>query len=425
MASGTSFRITVICLLTVTILTVSLVSYFNSTNKRIRYFFDSVRNDDSGLSFPVDEKNKTIREINRSMNKVNEQIRKLKIENSQQEKYFQKILELVATGIITYDNKGVIHHANSSAKRLLSMDVLTHLQQIGRIDERLLLTIKGLKPFEKQLVAVNAGQGEIQLLLKSSSFGSSLNELTILSVQDIKQELDEKEVDAWMKLIRVLMHEIMNSITPITTLSETLSGIYQSEGRQIEPGKLTEKKITTTLQGLNVIKDQGKGLLKFVESYRKLTRIPRPEMKSFKVSSLFSRVKILTDSLEKGSNINISFSLSETDFEFFADENLISLVMINLIKNAIEANKNNADCNITVTAKNGIDNCTEISVSDNGPGINKEEMEEIFIPFFTTKENGSGIGLSISKQIMGAHGGSLKVYSVPGKETVFCMRFAT
>ncbi|MBG0861104.1 MAG: ATP-binding protein [Bacteroidales bacterium] len=357
------------------------------------------------------------------MNNVNHQIQQLKIENRQQEQYFQKILEHLATGIITYDAKGFIHHANSASKRLLSTEVLTHLQQIERVDRKLFRTIAGLKPFERSLVAVNTRLGEIQLLLKTTSFGSAENELMILSVQDIKHELDEKEVDSWMRLIRVLMHEIMNSITPITSLSESLLNIYRSGDKPAMPEKVTEKTVSTTFHGLNVIREQGKSLMAFVESYRKLTRIPKPEMKLFRVSDLFSRVNILSDSLEKGNSTEISFLINEPDLEIFADENLVSLVLINLIKNAVEANMDNPACKISVIAGSDLNRHPEICVTDNGPGISEENLEEIFIPFFTTRENGSGIGLSISKQIMGAHGGTLKVRSVPEKETVFCMSF--
>ncbi len=418
-----SLRFSIICSATIIILTVNLISYLNRTNRNIRFFFDSVRNDDSNLSFPVDNKTTSLRELNQSMNRVNQQIQHLKIENRQQEQYFQKILEHLATGIITYNNKGFILHANSSAKRLLSLDVLTHLQQIERVDKKLFLILKDLKPFERHLVAVSTKQGEIQLSLKSTSFGSDDNELIILSLQDIKHELDEKEVDSWMRLIRVLMHEIMNSITPITSLSESLSNIYRSGDKPVIPAEVTEKTIATTLQGLNVIKEQGKGLMSFVESYRKLTRIPKPEMKSFKISDLYSRVKILSDSLEKGENIKINFDSENPVLEIFADENLISLVLINLIKNAVEANEKNPDCKINIYAGLDPSGKPEICVTDNGPGISRENLEEIFIPFFTTREKGSGIGLSISRQIMGAHGGTLKVRSIPDKETVFCMNF--
>ena len=316
-----SIRFSVLCAVIISILTVSLISYLNRTNKNIRFFFDSVRNDDSNLAFPVDNKSGSLKELHQSMNNVNQQIQHLKIENAQQEQYFQKILEHLATGIITYNHKGFILHANSTAKRLLSMDVLTHLQQIERIDKKLLLIIKNLKPFERHLVAINTKQGEIQLSLKSTSFGYDKNELIILSVQDIKHELDEKEVDSWMRLIRVLMHEIMNSITPITSLSKSLSNIYQPGEKPVTPQDITEKTIATTLQGLNVIKEQGKGLMEFVESYRKLTRIPKPEMKFFKVSELFSRVKLLADSIETGEKTEFSFIIDNSDLEIFADEN--------------------------------------------------------------------------------------------------------
>jgi len=314
-------------------------------------------------------------------------------------------------------------HANSAAKRLLSAEVLTHLSQIERIDKKLYNTIKSIKPFERKLVALNNEQGETQLSLKAISFGIKGNELIILSVQDIKHELDEKELESWMKLIRVLMHEIMNSITPITSLSESLLKIYTKNGDPVTPEEVTSRAIDTTLQGLNVIKDQGKGLMSFVESYRKLTRVPEPEKKIFKVADLLSRVQILYDSLEKNRKVELSLKVTNPDLEIFADQNLISQVLINLLKNALEANEDNPDTRITIAANTDIDNRPELCVIDNGPGISEAKLDEIFVPFFTTKEKGSGIGLSISRQIMKVHGGNLKVRSVPDKETIFCLSF--
>ena len=418
-----SLRFSIICFLTIITLTISLISYLNSANKKIRYFFDSVRNDDSNLSFPVDTKNASLRALYQSMNGVNQQIQQLKIENRQQEQYFRTLLEHLAAGIITYNDKGFILHANSSAKKLLSIDVLTHLKQIERKDQKLFETINSMKPYERKLVAISAESGEIQLSLKATSFKTNENELVILSIQDIKNELDEKEIESWMKLIRVLMHEIMNSITPITSLSESLSNIYTNGGKPVLPEQINIKTIATTLQGLNVIKEQGKGLMSFVESYRKLTRVPEPDKKLFKVADLINRVQILYDSLEKSDKIKLSFSLKNADLEIFADQNLISQVLINLLKNALEANENNPDGKIMIVAGIDSDHHPEICVIDNGPGITEENLDEIFVPFFTTRQNGSGIGLSISKQIMRIHGGSLKVRSVPNRETIFCMSF--
>lgn len=418
-----SLRFSIICFLLIFFLTINLVSYLNTTNKKIRFFFDSVRNDDSNLSFPVGARNAGLSELYQSMNRVNKQIQQLKIENRQQEQYFGILLEHLATGIITYDNKGFILHANSSAKKLLSIDVLTHLKQIERKDQKLYQTINSIKPNERRLIAITTEQGEIQLSLKATSFRTNDKELVILSIQDIKNELDEKEIESWMKLIRVLMHEIMNSITPITSLSESLSNIYSTGGNPVLPDKVNSKTIATTLLGLNVIKEQGKGLMSFVESYRKLTRVPEPEKKLFKVADLMSRVQILYNSLEKSDRIDLSVSLKNPDLEIFADQNLISQVLINLLKNALEANENNRNGKIMIAASVDINNHPEICVIDNGPGISEENLDEIFVPFFTTRQNGSGIGLSISKQIMKAHEGNLKVRSVPGKETLFCLTF--
>ncbi len=422
-SAGQSLRLSLICFLTIVILTISLISYLNTTNKKIRFFFDSVRNDDSSLSFPVNSKNKSFRELYQSMNKVNQQIQQLKIENSHQEQYFQILLEHLATGIITYNNKGFVLHANTSAKKLLSMNVLTHLHQIERIDKELYHTIQNIKPFERRLISIYTEKGEIQLSLKATSFKTNDNELVILSIQDIKNELDEKELESWMKLIRVLMHEIMNSITPITSLSERLSKIYSIDGNPVLPEEVTEKTIATTLQGLNVIKEQGKGLMSFVESYRKLTRVPEPEKKLFRVADLMSRVQILFNSLEKNNKIELNVSMNNPDLEIFADQNLISQVLINLVKNAVEANENNPAGKIMIVSGLDENHHPEICVIDNGPGISEENRKEIFVPFFTTRPNGSGIGLSISKQIMRIHGGNLKVRSVPDKETVFCLSF--
>ena len=418
-----SIRLTIICILLITILTVNLILFLNRTNRNIRFFFDSVKNDDSNLSFSVDNKSGSLKELHQSMNNVNLQIQKLKMENRQQEQFFSRILGMLATGIITYDNKGFIHHANSAARRLLSVDTLTHLAQIERIDSKLYTAIKNLRPSERQLIAINTKQGEIQLLLKSTVSGTDKDELGILSIQDIKHELDEKEVDAWMKLIRVLMHEIMNSITPITSLSDSLIKIYYDGEKSISPEHLTGEKINTTLQGLTVIKQQGNGLMLFVESYRKLTRIPDPDKKLFKVDDLITHVRLLYNSMQKSTGIELSVDLKNPDLELYADKNMITQVLINLLKNALEANAGNANARISLVAGTDIFNHTEICVVDNGPGISKEIIDEIFIPFFSTKQNGSGIGLSISKQIMRVHGGNLKVSSIPGKETVFCLSF--
>ena len=422
-ATGGSLRFSLIVFVAIGILTANLISFLNVTNRKIKYFFDSVRNDDSNLFFPVVERNKTVKEIYGNMNRINDQLQKLKIENRNQEQYFRTLIEHLALGIITFDNKGFILHSNSTARKLLETDVLTHIRQIERVDGKLYQAISSIKPGERRLVPINTERGEIQLALKAASFRTKNDELVILSVHDIKSELDEKEVESWMKLIRILMHEIMNSITPITSLSESLTHIYSNEGKAVLPDQVTSKTIATTLQGLNVIRDQGKGLMSFVESYRKLTRIPVPDKKLFRVTDLFNRLKILYDSGGREGRTELLFSVKDPDLEIFADQDLISQVLINLVKNAHEAIENTPEGRVTISAGISPDLNPEICVSDNGPGIPPEILDEIFVPFFTTKQNGSGIGLSVSRQIMRIHGGNLKVISAIGRGTTFCMTF--
>ena len=404
-------------------LTFSLISYLNSTNLKMSYFLEAIQNHDSTLKFPENISGKPIRQLYQRMNKVNEQIQQLTIENQQREHYFQALLEHAATGLVTFDPHGFILHANTAAKKMLSTEVLTHVKQIERINTRLFQTILNIKPLEQRLVSVTTERGAIQLSLKATSFKSGNEELTILSIQDIRNELDEKELDSWLKLIRVLMHEIMNSIAPITSLSESLFKQFEVEGQPVLPEEISTKTIETTLRGLNVIKEQGHGLMSFVESYRKLTRLPKPDKKLFKVADLLSRIRVLYQSLANSEKVELTISVSPPDLELYADEGQVSQVLINLIKNALEANESNPEGKIRVFAELNGTQRPEICVADNGHGIPEEMMDEIFVPFFTTRENGSGIGLSISKQIMRLHGGSLKARSHPNQGTEMVIAF--
>jgi len=423
MASGQSATLILLCFSMVVIVTFNLIGYLSSTNRKISYFLESVQNEDSMLSFPTNITDKPIREIYQGLNKVNSQIQQLKIEGRQQEQYFQTLLEHVATGIVTFNPKGFVLHANTAAKKMLGVDVLTHINQLERINHNLFQAIRNITPFEQKLVSVTTERGINQLSIKSTSFKAKDNELILLSIQDIRNELDEKELDSWMKLIRVLMHEIMNSIAPITSLSESLCQFFTIDGRPALPEEVTEATIQTTLRGLSVIKEQGNGLMLFVESYRKLTRLPKPDKKIFRIDELATRIKVLYTSLENSEIIRLTVTVNPPDMEIFADENLISQVLINLTKNALQANEKNPEGKIQIIGGFNSEHHPEIRVIDNGPGIPDEILEQIFVPFFTTRENGSGIGLSLSRQIMRLHGGSLQVRSVPNKETVFSLIF--
>lgn len=398
-------------------LTVNLIYFLNRINRRIYYFFDAIKNEDSTLRFPNNIDNKIINDINQSLQKVNTQIQQIYLDNQKQEHYFQALLEHAATGMFTFSKQGFILHSNKLAKQLFEVDVLTHINQLKRVDSRLFQAIKELQPNEQRLITLHPKSGIIQLLIKSNSFISEKEELMLISVQDIQNQLDEKELESWRKLIRVMMHEIMNSITPVTSLSESLAGYFYKDGAMVAPEDINTKTIETTIRGLEVIREQGRGLISFVDSYRKITRLPAPVKKVFKVEKLLENIRILSASFPHELPIELSCQVAPAGLELHADEKQISQVLINLVKNAFQANESNENAQISINAYVNKNGHPAISVNDNGPGIPDELLDKIFVPFFTTKENGSGIGLSISRQIMQMHGGSLKIKTTPGKST--------
>ena len=414
-----AYFIGIFFILIFTIQIFELISYLNRTNRKIAFFFDAIRNDDSTLNFPENTGNKALNDLNASLNKLNERIKNIKFELEEQEQYFKTILEHISIGIITYNEKGSIFLSNSAAQNILKHEHLTHINQLNRIDKKLFSTLKELQPGDNRLVSFHGKDGLVQLSLKSTMFKTANNNLQLVTIQDIKNEMDTKELESWVKLIRVLTHEIMNTVAPITSLSHTILGYFKN----LDGNQPSEKIIGNTVKGLEVINERGTGLIGFVETYRKLTRIPPPEKKTIELKQLLENTITLIGMELADENIQIDAKVFPADLEVSADKKQISQVLINLVKNSIEALKNRESGKIKLTGEINEYGHVQISVSDNGPGISDDVMDKIFVPFFTTKESGSGIGLSLSRQIMFLHGGSLKVVSEPGKQTVFTLEF--
>lgn len=397
--------------------------YLNRVNRRIFYYFDAIRNEDSSLSIPEKGHGIIERDLSRSLKEVNRHIRQIYRENQMQEQYFQTLIEHAATGMFTFNGKGFILHSNHQARQQFGLEVFAHVSQLEAIDPRLHKVLEEIRPGQQYLTALYREDEVVQLLIKASAFLYDGEELLLLSVQDIRNELDKKEIDSWRKLIRVMRHEIMNTVTPIISLSESLSAYFHVKGKVKKPGQIDEKTIDTTLSGLELIHIQAQGLMRFVESYRQLTRMPEPEKKSFPVRKLLDNIRILAQSFPNAEKVNLVCDSETGDQELLADEKQISQVMINLVKNAFQATEHTEGAEVKISSGFDKQGRHQITVSDNGPGIPNELMDKIFIPFFTTKENGSGIGLSLSRQIMQIHGGSLKIHSVPGKQTSIVLRF--
>ncbi|WP_111307309.1 sensor histidine kinase [Confluentibacter sediminis] len=402
---------------------IGLIKFLNNTNRKIAFFFNAVENDDSTIHFPVYTKDKSLKELHKSLNRVNHLIQKVKIENKTQEKYYHTILEHATIGIITLNEKGHIVLANKTSKKLLNYESLTHIQQLKRIDEKLFNLLSQLKPFDQKLIELHNERDIVKLTIKSTQIKIDNEKFLLVIIQNISNELNDNEVDSWVKLFRVLTHEIMNSIAPITSISETLSDFCKTENGLISPSEIKEKDIVDVAKGLDIIQSQGKDLLNFVESYRTLTKIPSPKKDLIIVSSLFEKIRILVSQEIGFEKTKFEINIEPKNLEVFADEKQIIQVLVNLVKNSLQSLNENPNGIIKLSGTKTNLSKTRLQITDNGSGIPPNLLDKIFIPFFTTKEKGTGIGLSLSKHIMRLHGGTIAVKSEVNKGTWFTLEF--
>lgn len=376
--------------------------------KQVLFMINALENNDNTFHFPEETGTKENKMIHQALNRVGHILHNVKSETAQQEKYYELILDFVSTGLLVLNDNGAVYQKNKETLRLIGLNVFTHIHQLSKIDSKLMEKIENCRPGDKLQITFHNERGTVNLSIRVSEINIRKEHLRILALNDINTELDEKEIDSWIRLTRVLTHEIMNSVTPITSLSDTLLTMAAGKDEEIS-------------RGLQTISTTGKGLLAFVESYRKFTRIPSPEPSLFYVKTFIERMVELAKHQNPCNNITFNTEIQSTDLILYADENLISQVFINLLKNAIQAIGKQAEGQIEIKAY-----CNEmeevlIEIKNNGPAIPLEIIEHIFIPFFTTKEGGSGIGLSISRQIMRLSGGSLTL--LPDKMTKFVLKF--
>ena len=373
--------------------------------QKVAFMFDAIDNSDYAFQYATRGRSSNDKLVSESLNRITQILFQAKADAAQKEKYYELIMNSVNTGIIVLDDNGVIFQTNNEALRLLGMSVFTNVRQLGRIDENLENTVRNIQPGDKHQISFTNERGNVHLSIRVSEMTLQEKHVRILAINDINSELDEKEIDSWIRLTRVLTHEIMNSVTPITSLSDTLLSLHENADDDIR-------------SGLEVISTTGKSLISFVESYRKFTHIPTPEPSLFYVQKFVERMVKLARHHNNFPNITINVSVEPSDLIVYADENLISQVVLNLLKNAAHAVAGKPDGEIVVTAY-----CTEaeqvaVDVTDNGCGIPADVAANIFVPFFTTKPNGSGIGLSVSRQIMRMHNGSIMLkHSLAGKTT--------
>ena len=395
-----------------------LIFYFiNTTNRKLTYFFSALENDDYTIRFVENEGMQSERLLNHILNRIKSIIQNTRIEIQQKERYYELILNSISSGVIALDDNGFVLQLNRFALKLIDLEVFTHVSQLRKVSPVLAEAFKEVRPGENRRVTYTNERGSIQLLITASGITVNGKHTRLLVINDIENEMDEKEIDSWIRLIRGLAHEIMNSIAPITSLSDTLLEIHKTNPAAHTPETIRQN----TINGLQVISETGKGLVSFVESYRKFTRIPQPEKEIIELNEFIQRMIILCSMEPNFSAITIQTQLTPENIRVYADPNLLGQVMLNLMKNAIQALQNRENPILRVVAEQLPTGNIRLQVIDNGPGIPSDMINEIFVPFFTTKNEGTGIGLSIARQIMRAHGGNLKVSSIPDKETVFTL----
>ncbi len=383
---------------------VELFWYIDRTNRAFSSFLMALMQNDFTTTFSATNKGRSFGELYRAFNMITDRFKKLSSDKQAQHIYLETLVEHVKVGIISFDENEKIQLMNEAFKKLSGKPTILYLKSLNTVNEDLVETLRSIEPGDQKLLKISIGNNLMQLAIHASTFKIHDGTYKLISVQNIKNELDSNELDAWQKLIRVLTHEIMNSVTPISSLTDTLTTLTSSELKKETPEKETMQKV---VQGLQAIKSRSTGLQSFTEAYRKLTRIPPPTFGEVDLIAVLERIQtLLAESLK---DIDFKVSAPKHTLNCIADAALLEQVFINLIKNAIEAVEGINEPKIRVSINRN--DKVNVTISDNGPGIDKDKIDKIFIPFFTTKSEGSGIGLALSREIMRLHNGNIEVHS--------------
>jgi nitrogen fixation/metabolism regulation signal transduction histidine kinase len=402
----------------------SLYRYVDKTNRDLASFLESIRFSEFTRSFQIEGMGSSFNELNKAFNDVINDFQKVRSEKEEHFHYLQSIVQSIDVSIIAYQHDGNIEMINKSAKKLFQLGSVKNISALARLSEDLVSTLLNIKPGENKLVKVQDEDDLLQLAINATEFKIKNKVIILATIKNIQNVLEEQETEAWQKLIRVLTHEIMNSITPIASLSATLETMLKDFNTDREENaSMDNETVNEIQQALQTINKRSNGLLHFVNTYRNLTRIPKPNFKITQVSDLFTNIVRLMDKDLSEQKIQLTTSLEPSSLEISMDEQLIEQVMINLIKNSVHALEGRKNPQIELRAYLNKRGRPTIQVYDNGVGILKEVMDKVFIPFFTTKPSGSGIGLSLSRQILKLHGGTITAQSEPDVETTFTMTF--
>lgn len=411
-------------ILTFTIIIGQLVEIFrfvSQTNRKLTRFLESVKYSDFISGFTSDNKlGKSFRDLNVAFNEVLEAFRKARSEKEEHWQYLNSVVQQVRTGILSFDADGNVQLMNANAKKFMNITSIKNIKELIPTNPKLYHAINSVEPGKSELYK---GSNELHLTIQATELRIRAIDVKLVTLQNIQPELQKQELEAWQNLTRVLRHEIMNSITPISSLTSTLREILEHEMvKKDGHWELKEEGADDLKEGLSTIENRSRGLIKFIDAYREYTSLPKPHLSTVRLKDLIDKVSQLMKNEIKKTKIAFHSECTSSYLTIQADVEMIEQVLINLLKNAIEAMAETENAQLQLIGRYE-ENAVIIEVIDNGPGIIKEALEHIFVPFYTTKRTGSGIGLSLSRQIMQMHNGSLSVVSEPEVKTCFTLKF--
>ncbi|MGE0588476.1 MAG: PAS domain-containing sensor histidine kinase [Cyclobacteriaceae bacterium] len=387
---------------------IEFIRYVDKTNRDLTNFFLAISQKDFTTTYSEQGKGKSFSRLYSALNHITSQFRSISEEKEAQFIFLSLLVEQIRIGILSIDQHGKIHLINQTMKGFLSNPNIKSLDDLEINDKELAMAFRDAHPGDSQVIR-KAIDGKIApLTISVSEISIRDNRFKLISAQDIRNELEANELEAWQRLIRVLTHEIMNSVSPIISLTATLSKVVAARNEANET--FSESDRETLQKGMEAILSRSKGLHHFADAYRSLTRLPQPQFQKVSVSDFIEKLLLLFDEEIKQKRISVSRS-ADPHLKMTVDPELLEQVLINILKNAIEAIEGQPKPMITINASLTADNRILITVSDNGSGIEKDVLDKIFIPFFTTKKSGTGIGLPLSKQIVQIHRGELSIQS--------------
>jgi two-component system, NtrC family, nitrogen regulation sensor histidine kinase NtrY len=400
-----------------------LLQVVEASNTNIASFLDAIRFDDLSQSFKTDSPEPTLQKLNQELNDALSKLRSSRNEKNSEHLFFKNIVQHAPIGLLTFKKDGSIQIINSAARRLLRVARADRLEDLKEVSEGLVESFLKLKTGGRELVRIQFGDESIQLSVYVIELTLREEEMKLVSMSNIQSELEEKEMEAWQNLVRVLTHEIMNSVTPISSLAGIVEGDLKTRIDRPVDASLNREELEDMYLSLQTISKRSAGLIRFVKEFRNLTHIPKPRLAVVQLKELLDEMAMLHKKELNDHLVQITVSVNPADLTVTADKTMIEQVLINLIKNAIQSFEDHPNKLIELKAYASEKGRPVISVRDNGAGIDEDALEKIFIPFFSTKKTGSGIGLSLSKQIMRQHEGNITVKSRLGEGTEFLLRF--